>query len=101
MPDGADADTDTGNETTFTVTGLTNDTQYAFEVRAVNSGDGPPATDTATPIANNAPTVAIAISNQTATAGTVFRCVSGHHVRTDVDTLTYYRRLRLPLCPRG
>ena len=50
VPDGADADTDAGNETTFTVTGLSNGTQYAFEVRAVNSGDGPAATDTATPI---------------------------------------------------
>ena len=49
VPDGADADTDTSNETTFTVTGLTNGMQYAFQVRAVNSGDGPAATDTATP----------------------------------------------------
>ena len=49
VPDGADTDTDAGNETTFTVTDLTNGTQYAFEVRAVNSGDGPAATDTATP----------------------------------------------------
>ena len=49
VPDGADADTDAGNETTVTVTGLTNGTQYAFEVRAVNSGAGPAATDTATP----------------------------------------------------
>ena len=49
VPDGADTDTDASNETTFTVTGLTNGTQYAFEVRAVNSGDGPAATDTATP----------------------------------------------------
>ena len=56
VPDGADADTDAGNETTFTVTGLTNDTQYAFEVRAVNSGDGPAATDTATPTRSPAPT---------------------------------------------
>ena len=49
VPDGADADTDAGNERTFTVIGLTNGTQYAFEVRAVNSGNGPAATDTATP----------------------------------------------------
>ena len=46
VPDGDDADTDAGNETTVTVTGLSNDTQYAFEVRAVNSGDGPAATTT-------------------------------------------------------
>ena len=46
VPDGADADTDAHNERTFTVTGLTNGTQYAFEVRAVNSGDGPAATTT-------------------------------------------------------
>ena len=46
VPDGADADTDAGNERTVTVTSLTNGTQYAFEVRAVNSGDGPAATTT-------------------------------------------------------
>ena len=51
VPDAdTDADTDAGNETTVTVTGLSNGMQYAFEVRAVNSGDGPAATDTATPI---------------------------------------------------
>ena len=50
VPDGADADTDTSDETTFTVTGLTNGMQYAFQVRAWNSGAGPPTTtDTATP----------------------------------------------------
>ena len=91
VPDGADADTDTSDETTFTVTGLTNDTQYAFQVRAWNSGAGPPATDTATPIANNAPTVAIAISNQTATAGTVFNYAFPATTFNDADsdTLTY------------
>ena len=92
VPDGADADTDTSDETTFTVTGLTNGTQYAFEVRAVNSGPGPPATDTATPIANNAPTVANAISNQTATAGTAFSYafLATTFADTDAgDTLTY------------
>ena len=91
VPDGADADTDTSDETTFTVTGLTNDTQYAFQVRAWNSGAGLPATDTATPIANNAPTVAIAISNQTATAGTVFNYAFPATTFNDADsdTLTY------------
>ena len=44
------ADTDVDNETTVTVTGLTNGTQYAFEVRAVNSlGAGTAATVKATP----------------------------------------------------
>ena len=45
VPDGADA----GNETTVTVTDLTNGTQYAFEVRARNNRDGPAAMATATP----------------------------------------------------
>ena len=46
VPDGADAGTDAGNETTVTVTGLTG-TEYTFEVRAVNSvGGGPAATKT-------------------------------------------------------
>ena len=56
VPDGADAevpdgaDTDIGAETTVTVTGLTNGTQYIFEVRAVNSlGAGTAATVKATP----------------------------------------------------
>ena len=44
------ADTDVDNETTVTVTGLTNGTQYIFEVRAVNSlGAGTAATVKATP----------------------------------------------------
>ena len=56
VPDGAGddvpvgADTDVGNQTTVTVTGLTNGTQYIFEVRAVNSlGAGTAATVKATP----------------------------------------------------
>ena len=67
VPDGADADTDAHNETTFTVTGLTNGTQYAFEVRAVNSGDGPAATTTPiipTPLTSTDATLsALALSN--------------------------------------
>ena len=58
----------------------------------MNSGPGPPATDTATPIANNAPTVANAISNQTATAGTAFSYafLATTFADTDAgDTLTY------------
>ena len=58
VPDGAD--TDAGNETTFTVTGLTNGTPYAFEVRAWNSGAGPAATDTATPQSPIIPQPAVA-----------------------------------------
>ena len=67
VPDGADADTDAGNERTVTVTSLTNGTQYAFEVRAVNSGDGPAATTTPiipTPLTSSDATLsALALSN--------------------------------------
>ena len=66
VPDGADADTDTSDETTFTVTGLTNGMQYAFQVRAWNSGAGPPTTtDTATPTgpSTDATLSALALSN--------------------------------------
>ncbi len=37
IPDGDDADSDAGNETSYTVTGLTNGTSYLFQVRAVNA----------------------------------------------------------------
>ncbi len=57
VPDGDDADTDAGNERTVTVTDLTNGTQYAFEVRAWNSGAGPAATDTATPQSPTTPPI--------------------------------------------
>ena len=51
VPDGADAGTDTADETSYTVTGLANNTTYTYEVRAVNSdGEGATATDRATPM---------------------------------------------------
>ena len=41
VPDGSDAGTDLDDERTLTVTNLTNETEYTFQVRAVNSvGDG-------------------------------------------------------------
>ena len=50
VPD-SDNDGDSADERGVTVTGLVNQTQYAFEVRAVNGeGAGPPASATATPV---------------------------------------------------
>ena len=60
VADGDDAGNDVADETTLTVTGLANGTEYAFELRAVNSaGGGTPATATATPASsdNTAPLV--------------------------------------------
>ncbi len=64
-PDWGDISGSDDTTTSYTVTGLTNDTEYTFEVRAVNiSGDGTAASATATPIAPPA-----APDNLTATAG--------------------------------
>ena len=53
VADGSDSDTETGNETGVTISSLTNGTEYAFEVLAVNSvGEGAAAGPvTATPAA--------------------------------------------------
>ena len=40
IPDGSDSDSSPINETSFTVSNLTNDTEYAFELRAVNAVGG-------------------------------------------------------------
>ena len=52
VPDGTDwTDINNSSATTHEVTGLTNGTQYAFEIRAVNAdGDGTAATTNATPV---------------------------------------------------
>ena len=51
VPDGADAGDSAADETTFTVSGLINGTEYVFELRAVNSvGEGPAASDAAIPV---------------------------------------------------
>ena len=54
VPDSADAGASAGDETGVTVTGLVNETQYAFEVQAVNSAGGGAAAGpaTATPAEN-------------------------------------------------
>ena len=44
VPDGSDDGDSTADETGYTITGLTNGTEYAFEVRAVNSAGGGTAT---------------------------------------------------------
>ena len=54
VEDGADAGSDLSDETAWTVTGLTNGTRYAFELRAVNAaGYGAVATATATPASSD------------------------------------------------
>ena len=51
VPDSGDAGNSAADETGVTVTGLTNETEYAFEVLVVNGvGAGPPAGATATPM---------------------------------------------------
>ena len=51
VPDGPDAGDSAADETTFTVSGLSNGTKYVFQLRAVNSvGAGPAASDAAIPV---------------------------------------------------
>ena len=51
VPDGADVGDSAADETTFTVSGLINGTEYVFQLRAVNSvGEGLAASDAATPV---------------------------------------------------
>ena len=51
VPDGADAGDSAADETTFTVSGLINGTEYVFQLRAVNSaGEGPAARAADTPV---------------------------------------------------
>ena len=51
VPDGSDPGSSAADETTFTVSGLINGTEYVFQRRAVNSvGEGPAASAAATPV---------------------------------------------------
>ena len=51
VPDGSDSGGSAADETTFTVSGLTNGTEYVFQLRAVNSvGAGAAASATAAPV---------------------------------------------------
>ena len=67
VPD-SDNDSSLADERNVTVTGLTNETEYTFQIRAVNSaGEGPPAAGArATPVENpDLPTVVIELRSQT------------------------------------
>ena len=85
----------TGTGTTATIASLTAATSYQVQVLAVNSdGDGPfsgPGAGTTGTATNTAPTVANAIPNQTATAGTAFSYafLANTFNDADSDTLTY------------
>ena len=51
VPDGSDPGSSAADETTFTVSGLINGTEYVFQLRAVNSvGEGPAASAAAAPV---------------------------------------------------
>ena len=67
VPDSDDAGASTADERGVTVTGLVNETQYAFEVQAVNSaGEGPAASASATPAEHpNLPSVVLELRAQT------------------------------------
>ena len=67
VPDGSDSGTSTADETGVTISSLTNGTQFAFEVRAVNSAGG--GTATATKTATPAQTVPGAPQNLMVMAG--------------------------------
>ncbi len=80
VADGPDDGIDAGDETTVTVTGLTNGTQYAFALRAVNAaGNGDAAAATATPSSSDttAPKV-VSITRRSPTTSP-----------TSADTLTW------------
>ena len=77
VPDGSDPGGSAADETRVTVSGLTNGTQYRFEVRAVNSaGESDPASIQATPAANA--TAPSAPRFLTATAGDRFVLLAWH-----------------------
>ena len=63
----SDGDGSLADERNVTVTGLTNETEYAFEVQALNSaGEGPAAGARATPVENpDLPTVVLELRSQT------------------------------------
>ena len=67
VPDSTDSGGSTADETGVTVTGLVNETQYAFEVQAVNGvGEGPAASVSATPAENpDLPSVVLELRAQT------------------------------------
>ena len=80
IADGDDAGSDLDDETSHTVDGLINGTQYAFELRAVNTaGEGSVAKTTATPFSSDttAPRIVSIVRRSPATS------------RTDADSLTW------------
>ena len=61
VPDGDDTDTDPANETSHTLTGLTNGTTYTIQLRAVNNiGESQAAQATATPVSPKRGTALVA-----------------------------------------
>ena len=79
VPDGADAGDSAADETTFTVSGLSNGTEYVFELRAVNSvGEGPAASATDTPV--RAP-----LPPRVRFPGRQFRAAPGRRRRADLQ----------------
>ena len=93
--DGSDSDDDAGNETVVVVGSLTNSTEYAFEVRAVNvvGGGAKAGPETATPASSDttAPTVAItgvpATSSAAFTATFTFSESVADFVATDITVV--------------
>ena len=91
VPDSDDAGASTADERGVTVTELVNETQYAFEVQAVNGvGEGPAASASATPVEHpNLPSVVLELRAQTGDGAVTLEW--GPPLRTGSDgSIDYY-----------